>query len=152
MPIVVRVVSDADFATWSDGKKKEMAAKQDDPNKVWTVADLAKRGEEVYNKNCAACHQVSGKGAPPAFPPLDGSKTVLGPKENQIAVVLNGRPGTAMAALGKTMSDTEVAAVITYTRNAWTNKASENLVQPTDIKAARAWDAGKVAQLAAKPQ
>ena len=152
MPIVVRVVSDADYTKWVDTKKKEIAAKQDDPNKVWAQPELAKRGEEVYNKTCAACHQANGKGTPPAFPPLDGSKTVLGPKDNQIAVVLNGRPGTAMAAMGKTMSDTEVAAVITYTRNAWSNKAAEGMVSPAEVKAARGWDAAKVTALAAKPQ
>jgi cytochrome c oxidase subunit 2 len=152
MPIVVRVVSDADYATWVDTKKKEIAAKQDDPNKVWTQPELAARGEKVYNSICAACHQPNGKGNPPAFPPLDGSKTVLGPKDNQIAVVLNGRTGTAMAAMGKTLSDTEVAAVITYTRNAWTNKAAEGMVTPAEIKVARGWEAAKVATLTAKPQ
>jgi cytochrome c oxidase subunit 2 len=114
------------------------------------VAELAKRGEDVYGKNCAACHQASGKGLAPAFPPLDGSKTVLGPKDNQIAVLLNGRAGTAMAPLGKGMSDTDVAAVITYTRNSWSNKAAEGLVSPADVKAARAWEADKLAKLAAK--
>jgi len=77
---------------------------------------------------------------------------VLGAKDNQIAVLLNGRPGTAMAAMGKSMSDTEVAAVITYTRNAWSNKAAEGMVTPAEVKAARAWDAAKLTALAAKPQ
>ena len=152
MPIVVRVVTDAEYSKWVDAKKKELAAKQDDPNKVWAQPDLAKRGEEVYAKQCVACHQANGKGTPPAFPPLDGSKTVLGPKDNQIAVVLNGRPNTAMAAFGKSLSDTEIAAVITYTRNAWGNKAAEGMVTPAEVKAARAWDAAKVATLTAKPQ
>jgi len=150
MPIVVRVVTDSEYSKWVDGKKKEMAAKQDDPNKQWTQPELAKRGEEIYAKNCAACHQPNGKGTPPAFPPLDGSKTVLGPKDNQIAVVLGGRTGTAMAPLGKSMSDTEVAAVITYTRNAWGNKAAEGMVTPAEVKAARGWDAAKATALAAK--
>jgi len=150
MPIVVRVVSDAEYTKWVDAKKKELAAKQDDPNKQWTQPELAKRGEEVYAKQCVACHQANGKGTPPAFPPLDGSKVVLGPKDNQIAVVMNGRPGTAMAAFGKTLSDTEIAAVVTYTRNAWGNKAAEGMVAPADIKAARGWDAAKMTSLAAK--
>ncbi|HEY4370721.1 MAG TPA: cytochrome c oxidase subunit II [Burkholderiales bacterium] len=152
MPIVVRVVSAQDYSKWVDTKKKELAANQDDPNKVWTQPDLAKRGEAVYNKVCAACHQVNGKGTPPAFPPLDGSKTVLGPLDNQIAVELHGRPGTAMAAMGDVLNDTEIAAVVTYTRNAWTNKAQEAMVQPSVVKAARAWDKDKVAKLVARPQ
>jgi len=150
MPIVVRVLSDAKYTEWVAAEKKKMSAKMDDPNKVWTVAELTKRGEDVYGKNCAACHQPSGKGLAPAFPALDGSKTVLGPKDNQIAVLLNGRAGTAMAPLGKGMSDTDVAAVITYTRNTWSNKAAEGLVSPADVKAARAWEADKLAKLAAK--
>jgi cytochrome c oxidase subunit 2 len=152
MPIVVHVMADADYTKWVADKKKEMASKQEDPNKVWTQADLVKKGEDVYTKNCAACHQANGRGTPPAFPPLDGSKTVLGPLDNQVAVELYGRTGTAMAAMGKTLSDTEIAAVVTYTRNTWTNKAAVALVQPSDIKAARAWDAAKVTAMSAKPQ
>ncbi len=152
MPIVVRVVSDAKYAQWVDGQKQKMAAKLDDPNKVWTQDELVKRGEQVYAKTCVACHQANGKGLPPGFPPLDGSKTVLGPKDNQVAVLLHGRTGTAMAAFEKTLSDTEIAAVITYTRNSWSNKAAEGMVAPADVKAARAWDEGKKTALAAKPQ
>ena len=125
-----------------------MAAKMDDPNKQWTAAELIARGEKVYATTCVACHQASGKGMPPAFPPLDGSKTVVGPKENQIAVLLNGRQGTAMASF-KALSDVELAAVISYTRNSWTNKTGDS-VSPAEIKAAKAWDAPKLTQLSAK--
>ena len=149
MPIVVNVKTEADYSKWVEEQKKAMAAKMDDPNKQWTAADLIARGEKVYATACVACHQPNGKGTPPAFPPLDGSKTVQGPKDNQVATVLNGRQGTAMAAF-KSLSDVELAAVITYTRNSWGNKTGD-AVTPADIKAARGWDAAKVSQLAAKP-
>jgi cytochrome c oxidase subunit 2 len=134
MPIVVNVVSDADYKKWVDGKKKEMAANADDPTKTWTVDELRQRGEKVYAANCVACHQASGKGVPGAFPALDGSPVVNGPRAEQINVVLNGRK--AMPPF-KQLSDTEIAAVITYTRNSWSNKAQENIVQPAEVTAAR---------------
>lgn len=135
MPIVVRVVSDADYTAWVDTKKKEMAAKADDPSKVWTVDELKQRGEGVYTANCVACHQANGKGVPGAFAALDGSAMVNGPKADQINILLNGKAG--MPAWKATLSDTEIAAVITYTRNSWSNKAAENIVQPAEVLAAR---------------
>ncbi len=135
MPIVVRVVSDADYTAWVDAKKKEMAAKADDPSKVWTVDELKQRGESVYSANCVACHQANGKGVPGAFAALDGSAMVNGPKADQINILLNGKAG--MPAWKATLSDTEIAAVITYTRNSWSNKAAENIVQPAEVLAAR---------------
>jgi cytochrome c oxidase subunit II len=132
MPIVVRVVSQEDYSKWVGEKKKAMLASADDPNKTWALDELKARGEKVYAANCVACHQASGKGAPPAFPPLDGSKVVGGPKEGHIDMVLNGKPNTAMAAFGKQLSDTEIAAVITYERNSWSNKAG--IVQPAEVK------------------
>ncbi|WP_084677157.1 cytochrome c oxidase subunit II [Massilia niastensis] len=140
MPIVVRVVSAEEYTAWVDGKKKEMAALADDPNKVWTIDELKTRGEQVYNTNCVACHQANGKGIPNAFAPLDGSALVNGPKHPQIEVLLNGQQSgkypSAMPAW-KQLSDTEIAAVITYTRNNWSNKAAENIVQPAEVLAAR---------------
>ena len=150
MPIVVNVKSDADYAKWVDEQKKLMAAKMDDPNKQWTPAELIARGEKVYAATCVACHQASGKGLPPAFPPLDGSKVVQGAKDNQIAILLNGRQGTAMASF-KALTDVELAAVISYTRNSWGNKTGD-AVMPADIKSAKGWDAAKLSQLSAKPQ
>ncbi|HEX7647563.1 MAG TPA: cytochrome c oxidase subunit II [Noviherbaspirillum sp.] len=135
MPIVVNVVSDEDYKKWVDGKKKEMAAKADDPNKVWTIDELKQRGEKVYAANCVACHQANGKGVPGAFPALDGSAIVNGPKAGQIDRVLNGKGG--MPAWKGVLSDTDIAAVITYTRNNWSNKAQENIVQPAEVLAAR---------------
>ncbi|RPH60994.1 MAG: cytochrome c oxidase subunit II [Burkholderiales bacterium] len=136
MPIVVDVRSQADYLKWVEEKKKEMLAKADDPTRQWALADLQARGEKVYASNCAACHQPTGKGVPGAFAALDGSKVVLGTQQAQIDLVLNGKPGTAMASF-KQLSDTELAAVITYTRNAWSNKAEDNIVQPAEVMAAR---------------
>ena len=135
MPIVVNVVSEEDYAKWVDGQKKAMAASADDPNKTWTTAELSARGEKVYAANCVACHQANGKGVPGAFPALDGSQMVNGPQDGQIAILLNGK--NAMPGWKSTLSDTEIAAVITYTRNNWSNKAEDNIVQPAEILAAR---------------
>ncbi len=140
MPIVVKVVSEDDYKVWVDGKKKEIAAKADDPNKTWTVDELKQRGEKVYATNCVSCHQANAKGLPGAFPALDGSKVVLGPKAVQIGVLLNGQKSGAFPSPmpgWKSLSDTEIAAVITYTRNNWSNKAQENIVQPAEVLAAR---------------
>jgi len=137
MPIVVTVKSQEDYTKWVGEQMKLLAAAADDPNKQYTLDELKQRGEKVYATNCVACHQATGKGAPPAFPPLDGSKTVLGPKAGQITTVLNGRPKTAMQAFGPQLSDVEIASVITYTRNNWSNKAEEGVVQPSDVKALR---------------
>ena len=140
MPIVVRVVTDAEYTAWVEGKKKEMAALADDPTKTWTIDELKTRGEQVYAANCVACHQANGKGVPAAFAALDGSPNVLGDKKHQIDILLNGqktgRFPTEMPAW-KQLSDTEIAAVITYTRNTWSNKAAENIVQPAEVLAAR---------------
>ncbi|MEH0165330.1 cytochrome c oxidase subunit II [Roseateles microcysteis] len=135
MPIHVKVVSAEDYAAWVDGKKKEMAAKADDPSKVWELAALVARGEKVYAANCAACHKPDGKGAGP-IKALDGSPVVLSDdKLKQVGVLLNGQNNGAMPAW-KQLSDTEIAAVITYTKNSWSNKTGQ-VVQPAEVAAAR---------------
>jgi cytochrome c oxidase subunit II len=134
MPIHVKVVSDEDFAKWADQQKKVMAAKADDPNKVWTLADITARGEKVYAANCAACHQPNGKGAGPILP-LDGSPIVNdADKTKQIQVVLNGR--NAMPSWKATLSDTDIAAVISFTKNHWSNHTGQ-VVQPSEVLAQR---------------
>jgi cytochrome c oxidase subunit 2 len=135
MPIVVEVKSKDDYATWAGEQKKKVAAAADDPGKVWDMKDLVAAGEKVFAANCAACHQANGKGVAGAFPALDGSKFVTGPKTAQIGLVLNGKAGTAMTPW-KQLSDADLAAVITYTRNSWGNKTGDAL-QPSEIKAAR---------------
>ena len=135
MPIHVKVLSAPDYAAWVDSKKKAMAALADDPSKDWKLDELIARGEKVYNANCAACHQASGMGAGP-IKALVGSATVLdADKGRQIAVLLNGQNNGTMPAW-KQLSDTELAAVITYTKNSWTNKTGQ-LVQPAEVVAAR---------------
>jgi cytochrome c oxidase subunit 2 len=135
MPIHVKVVSQEDYSKWVDGEKKKAAAKADDPNKEWKLAELVARGEKVYNANCAACHKADGAGAGP-IKGLVGSKIVLADDNSQqIGVLLNGAGAGAMPAW-KQLSDTEIAAVITYTKNAWSNQTGQ-VVQPTDIKTAR---------------
>jgi cytochrome c oxidase subunit 2 len=140
MPIVVKVVEEAEYKAWVEGKKKEMAALMDDPSKVWTIDELKTKGEKVYNANCVACHQASGKGVPGAFAALDGSPVVNGPKAAQIHTVLNGQKSGKFPSempAWKQLSDSDIAAVITYTRNNWSNKAAENIVQPAEVLAAR---------------
>ena len=135
MPIQVKVVSQADYTKWADGKLKEMAAAADDPAKTWTLPDLVARGEKVYAANCAACHQASGMGAGP-IKALVASPVVLdADKGKQIHVVLNGQNNGAMPAW-KQLSDTEIAAVITYTKNHWSNTTGQ-IVQPTEVAALR---------------
>ena len=135
MPIHVKVLSAADYSAWVAGKNKEMSAKADDPAKVWVLADLKARGEKVYAANCVACHQPTGKGGG-AIKALDGSAVVLdGDHSKQIAVMLNGQNNGAMPAW-KTLSDTDLAAVISYTKNNWSNQTGQ-LVQPAELLAAR---------------
>ena len=135
MPIHVRVVSAADYSAWVDAKNKEKAAKADDPNKVWELAALKERGAKIYAANCAACHQANGKGAGP-IKPLDGSPVVLdGNKVREITTVLQGVNNGAMPSW-RQLSDTELAAVITFTKNHWGNQTGQ-LVQPSEVAAAR---------------
>ncbi len=136
MPVVVEVLPADKYSAWVDDQKKKTAAQADDPNKTWTLEELKARGEKVYAANCVACHQASGQGVKGSFPALDGSKMVTCPKAEQIDRVLNGKPGTAMAAFGKQLSDTEIAAVIAYTRNSWGNKTGE-AIQPAEVKSQR---------------
>ncbi|MGE5451268.1 MAG: cytochrome c oxidase subunit II [Acidobacteriota bacterium] len=134
MPIHVKVLSAEDYSKWVAVRQKEMQAKADDPHKVWTQDDLLTRGEKVYTANCAACHQPNGKGGG-AVKPLDGSPIVLSDdKLQQIQVVLNGRNNIMPP--WKQLSDVELAAVITYTKNHWSNKTGQT-VQPAEVLAAR---------------
>jgi len=136
MPIVVRVVSPEDYSKWVGEQKKAMLAAADDPTKTWTLPELIARGEKVYAANCVACHQANGSGlAAMKAPALAGNRLVTGAHPASIDTVLNGRPNTAMQAFGKQLSDTEIAAVITYARNNWGNKANE--LQPAEVKARR---------------
>ena len=134
MPIHVKVVSQADYSKWVAEQKKLLAAQADDPNKQWALPDLVARGEKVYAANCAACHRPDGKGAGP-IKALDGSAIVVGDSARTIQILLNGAANGAMPAW-KQLSDTEIAAVITYAKNSWGNSTGK-LVQPAEIVAAR---------------
>jgi cytochrome c oxidase subunit 2 len=124
-----------EYSKWVDGERKKIAARADDPTKVWALDELVARGAKVYAANCQACHQPNGKGAGP-IKPLDGAAVVLdAEKGKQIAVLLNGQNNGAMPSW-KALSDTELAAVITYTKNNWSNKTGQ-IVQPADVVAAR---------------
>ena len=135
MPIVVEAVTPEKYAAWVADQKKRMAATAVDPGKQWTLEELKAHGAKVYASNCVACHQATGMGMPKVFPALSGSKVVNGPKEAQVQLVLNGRAGTAMAPF-KHLSDADIAAVITYTRNNWANQVGD-AVTPAEVKALR---------------
>jgi len=148
MPIVVKAVSGDEYKKWVADTKAKMppppaaepaaqvaaAAPAEDANKKWTVDELKANGAKVYAANCQACHGPEGKGTPPAFPPLAGSKMANGPKGAQIDLELKGKPGTAMASFAS-LSDSDLASVITHTRTSWGNKGGE--VMPAEVKAAR---------------
>ena len=135
MPIHVKVVSAEDYTKWVAGEQKKMAALADDPTKVWTLDDITKRGEKVYAQNCVACHQANGKGAG-AIKPLDGAAVVLdADKSKQIMVLLNGQNNGTMPAW-RALSNTDIAAVISFSKNHWSNKTGQ-LVQPSEVAALR---------------
>jgi cytochrome c oxidase subunit 2 len=137
MPIVVEVVSADKFETWvrEQQEMKLAMAAEAAADKTWSEAELMEKGQGLFNTKCAACHQITGMGLPPAFPPLKGSKIATGPIADHLHIVLNGKPGTAMQAWNS-LNDLEIAAIVTYERNAWGN-ATGDLVQPADVKAAR---------------
>jgi cytochrome c oxidase subunit 2 len=135
MPIHVKVLSEADYTAWVQGKMKELAAKADDPNKVWAMPELVARGEKVFTANCAVCHKADGSGAPPTIKALNGSPVVNdADKGKQLHIVLTGTDKGMPS--WKQLSDTDIAAVVTYTKNSWSNKTGQ-LVQPADVVAAR---------------
>jgi len=135
MPIEVKVVSAEDYTQWVKEQQKLMAAQQDDPSKVWAMDEIMKRGEKVYAANCMACHQANGKGGGPVKP-LDGAAVVNdADKTKQIHVLLKGQNNGAMPSW-KQLSNTDIASVVTFTKNNWSNKTGQ-LVQPADVLAAR---------------
>jgi cytochrome c oxidase subunit 2 len=132
MPIVVEVKSQADYESWLKGQQLAQAEKAKSAEKRWTLDELMETGKEVYAKSCAACHQANGEGIPGAFPALKGSPIVQGDPAAHIDVVLNGKAGTAMQAFRDQLSATELAAVITYERNAWGDSLGD-IISPSKI-------------------
>ncbi len=132
MPIVVEALPPAEFEAWLASQQDSIAASQEDAKRLWTLDELMEKGEEVYASQCASCHQSNGEGLAPAFPALAGSDVATGPLEQHIDVVLNGVDGTAMQAWGEMLTETDIAAALTYTRNAFGNDQGD-MVQPRTI-------------------
>ncbi len=132
MPIVVEAVSKEDYAAWVDRQKSFAAVELEEAQRLWSLDELMQKGETVYAAQCASCHQANGEGLAPAFPALAGSAVTTGPIEEHIDVLLNGVDGTAMQAWGGMLSETDIAAALTYTRNAFGNDTGD-LVQPRTI-------------------
>jgi len=137
MPIVVESVPQETFDAWvKEQKGAEIAAAAEAASdKVWTMQELMARGKATYETYCFACHQINGMGLPPAFPALSGSPIAIGPLDVHILQVLNGKPGTAMQAWNS-LDDLQIAAMVTYERNAWANNTGD-VVQPGDVKKLR---------------
>jgi cytochrome c oxidase subunit 2 len=139
MPIVIHAVSEDKYANWAAERKAEKAQAMAEAtsDKEWTLADMMERGEKVYATNCAACHQANGMGLPGAFPALKGSPLAIGDIKGHMDIVIHGsKKNPVMAAWGNSLNDLELAAVITYERNAWDNNTGD-VVQPADVKSAR---------------
>ena len=132
MPIVVKVVTQEEYDAWLAAKKRLAAMAAADDSKTFSQEELMARGEQVYNANCASCHQPNGIGVPGAFPAINGSPVATGPIEAHLKVVVDGRPGTMMAAYGGQLSNVDIAAVVTYQRNSWDNKAGD-MAQPAQV-------------------
>ena len=140
MPIVVRAVTPEEYVAWVAEQRGEAQATTQqaavDVNKEWSKDDLMARGETVYNQACAACHQANGQGLAGQFPAIAGSPVATGELGAHVGIIMNGKPGTAMAAFGAQLNDTDIAAVITYQRNAFGNDTGD-VVQPKAIQNAR---------------
>lgn len=132
MPIVVKAVPEAEYVAWVEQQKGAQAVEVAAASQTWDKAALMERGEKVYSGTCAACHQPSGKGLPGVFPAIAGSAVATGPLAAHLDIVLNGKPGTAMQAFKAQLSAADLAAVITYERNAFGNDTGD-IVQPSDI-------------------
>jgi cytochrome c oxidase subunit 2 len=132
MPIVIEALPPREYQQWANQKRREVAQSEIEAQRLWTLQELMDHGQSVYAAQCATCHQADGSGLAPAFPALAGSTVATGPVEEHIDVVLNGRDGTAMQAWGKMLSESDLAAALTYTRNAFGNETGD-VVQPQTI-------------------
>ena len=132
MPIVLNVLPKAEFRNWILEQRRDMAHQQADLERLWGRDELMSLGESVYATQCATCHQADGQGLAPGFPALAGSAVATGPLQDHIEIVLHGREGTAMQAWGEMLTDADIAAALTYTRNAFGNETGD-VVQPQAI-------------------
>lgn len=139
MPIVVHALNEQDFKQWLIHKKEGSQQILQQDQQTYALNQLLTHGEQVYMRNCAVCHQPNGNGLPPRIPPLRGSSVETGePISRHIDIVLNGVSGSLMQSFSNQLSDYDIAAVVTYERNAWTNNTSD-LVQPHDITERKAY-------------
>ncbi|RLA17156.1 MAG: cytochrome c oxidase subunit II [Gammaproteobacteria bacterium] len=136
MPIVVEVKPQAEYDAWVAEQKSALKAAAASGDREWAMAELMEKGDEVYMRVCVACHQANGQGIPPAFPAIAGGAISTGPIKGHLDQAMNGVPGTAMQAFAAQLNDVELAAVVTYQRNAFGNEMGD-MVQPADVKAAR---------------
>ena len=132
MPVVVEVKEEEEYNQWLAAKKAEAVEYASTIGKEWTFEELMTRGEEVYNRDCAACHMVNGEGIPGIFPGLKDSPIALSSKEGHIAVLIDGVTGTAMQSFADQLSEVDIAAVVHYERNAWGNDVGD-ITQPIDV-------------------
>jgi cytochrome c oxidase subunit II len=132
MPIVLNVLPKREYAAWAEEQRRAMALEQAAVERLWTRQELMELGADVYATQCATCHQSDGQGLAPGFPALAGSQVAKGPLPENIDLVLHGRAGTAMPAWGEMLSDADIAAALTYTRNAFGNETGD-VVQPQTI-------------------
>ncbi|MFA0570144.1 cytochrome c oxidase subunit II [Vibrio gallaecicus] len=141
MPIVVQAMEEGDFDAWLVKQKEEAAiAKQQAQEALGsslTMDELYAEGETIYNARCAVCHQINGEGITGAFPAIKGSAIALGDLSTHLDAIVYGRPGTAMQAFDAQLSEKEIAAVVTYQRNAWGNDTGD-VVQASDVNAFKA--------------
>ena len=135
MPVVVKVVEKDEYNDWVLAKKEEAIKLAELTEKEWSLAELSERGEGVYQKNCVACHQMSGEGLPPIFPALAGSDIVMFDKNRNVEILMEGVQGAAMQSFANQLYEVDMAAVITYTRQAWGNAENGDgaYVVPSDI-------------------
>jgi cytochrome c oxidase subunit 2 len=135
MPVVVKVVEKDEYNDWVLAKKEEAIKLAELTEKEWSLAELTDRGEGVYQKNCVACHQMNGEGLPPIFPALAGSDIVMFDKDKNVEILMEGVQGAAMQSFANQLSEVDMAAVITYTRQAWGNAENGDgeYVVPSDI-------------------
>ncbi|MFQ5937630.1 MAG: cytochrome c oxidase subunit II [Acidiferrobacterales bacterium] len=136
MPVVVEAVSEREFSSWVKEQKAMMVAAAADADRTFQKKELMERGKETYGKICVQCHGPTGQGVPGVFPPIAGSKVATGPVGQHVDTVMNGKPGTAMQAFANQLNDVDIAAVVTYQRNAFGNNAGD-VVQPSQVKALR---------------
>jgi cytochrome c oxidase subunit II len=136
MPVVVHAVTKEEFQQWLAEQKGEQVAAAAEAEREWSRDELMAKGREIHEQTCAACHQANGRGVPGVFPAINGSQIATGPVDDYLGLVMQGKPGTAMQGFAGQLDDVELAAVITYQRNAWDNRTGD-MVQPATIQALR---------------